>query len=571
MLSASPNTAANATTVKMRTRKSRASSYGALPWLINGPRRSWERRFLIGLVVLLALLLLPLLGRVPRAFADDSWSTMAGYTIAFEGRPRNPGQMGRGGTDRYLVQPRLFPNVVCAVVYRLAGFGLTQGRAVAALFCAVFVFAVYGLMRRLFGPVAAAAIAVLTALDPWVFICGRTCREEIFLAALLWMSWWLLLDALDRRSARRAFIGGVFIGLACWTHPNGVLFSTAAFVGLLAMVGIGRLRGIWLPWAVGGLAVGLAPYLMYVAYVQTTSEVRVMDQLAARTAAYARPLADMLAVEKSRWVNFLRLPLRTPLLLLYVWGGIWAVWKGTRGDRLLVILIAATALLMPVLVNVPTGRYIVVLVPALAALVWRSLPRIGRHSTSANGRVGPAISRAWIYRGSAVGMVLVYLGMSLLPTLAVLYAYRNADYDRFVARASIHIPPQARVMAYIMYWTGLHDRQFISSKPPYCSDWRTVEDAMAHIYRYRPEYLIQSSVLCSGLGGLGPRPEHMHGTVFGRACERVAARMRGQILTEFYERDFGGVRVWKLEWPAEGPPRPSPATNETGANGVDLE
>ncbi|MCK4658052.1 MAG: glycosyltransferase family 39 protein [Phycisphaerae bacterium] len=524
-----------------------AQPSGALPWLANVPRAGWERPFLVGLALLMALLMLPLLGRVPRVYGDDSWSTMAGYTLAFEGRPRNPGQMGRGGTDTYLVQPRLFPNVVCAAVYRLAGFGLTQARMVAVVFCGIFVFAVHGVMRRLFGPVAAAGIAVMTAVDPWVFITGRTCREEIFLAALLWLSWWFLLGAIDRRSAVRGFVGGLCIGLACWTHPNAVIFTTAGFVGLLAMAGFGKFKGWWLVCAVGGLVMGLAPYLVYVGYVESTSEVRVMDQVAARTGAYARSLMQMLAMEKARWMNFLRLPLRTPLLLLYLWGLAWALFRGRRGERLLLIFIVAAALLMPLLLRVGHGRYCVVLVPALAALVWRSLPRVGVRSGGAEDGAGPMVSQAWIGRSLAVGMMLVYMGMSLLPTVAVGYAHRKADYDAWVARVARHIPPHASVMAHTMYWTGLHDRRFISSIPPYYSDWRTVEDAVAHIDKHHPEYLVQSSILFGGVGGLGPRKDDLHGTVFGQACEQVAARGGARVLDEFYERDFGRVKVWKIE------------------------
>jgi len=39
--------------------------------------------------------------------------------------------------------------------------------------------------------------------------------------------------------------------------------------------------------------------------------------------------------------------------------------------------------------------------------------------------------------------------------------------------------------------------------------------------------------------------------------------MSGQIPTGFYDRDFGGMRVWKLEWPTETPARPSPASTTT--------
>jgi len=50
----------------------RRASGRALPWLLDVPRAAWERRFLVGLAALLAVLLWPLIGRVPRAYVDDS-------------------------------------------------------------------------------------------------------------------------------------------------------------------------------------------------------------------------------------------------------------------------------------------------------------------------------------------------------------------------------------------------------------------------------------------------------------------------------------------------------------------
>lgn len=525
---------------------------GALPWLVHAPVASWERRFLVGLGILLALVELPLLGRVPRAFVDDSWSeAMAAYTLAFEGRPRNPGQMGLGGVDTYLVEPRIFPSVIGAGIYRLAGFGLTQGRLAAVIFGAIFVFAAWGSTRLLFGSVAAATVGVMTAIDPWQLICGRTYRPEIFLATLLWLSWWFLLEAMDRRSATRALLGGACVGLACWTHANAVVFSAAALIGLIVAAGFGILKRAWLPYAVIGMVAGLAPYWAYVLYVQGVSDVRWLDQVGPRTEAYARPVWEILATEKARWAKFLRLPLRLPLAVVLVWAGGWALFRGRRADRLLLTLIVAATLLMPMVQWVATGRYYVALVPALGALVWRSLPRSGVRSAGA-GSIGPAFSRAWVNRGIATGMLLVYAGMTLAPTFAIFYAYRRADYDSWVARVAEHIPRDGRVMGHTMYWTGLYDRQFITSIPPYYSDWRTVDNAVTHIEKYQPEYLIQSSTLFGGLRGLGPRKRDLRATVFGRACERVAAQVPARVLTEFYERDFGAVRVWKLEWPAEG-------------------
>jgi hypothetical protein len=520
-----------------------------LPWLCDWPRARWERGFRFGLLVLLGLLLVPLLPRVPRAYCDDSWYAMGAYTLAYEGWPREPGQMGRGDVDRYLVQPRLLPNVPCAAVFRIAGFGLTQSRAVAAAACVLFVFGVYALMRRLFGPVAAAAIAVLTAVDPWVFICGRTYRPEIFLAALLWFSWGLLLEAIDRHSAWRAFLGGLCTGLACWTHPNGVVFSLAAFVAFAVAAGAARSMRFWLPVALGGVAVGLAPYALYVAYVQISSGVNLLDQVVSRQGAWSRPILEMLRVEYRRWVNFLQLPSRLPVLLLFLWGLFYAVWRGRTAERLLLVLAVVSAVLLPLFVVVAHGRYCVILVPALTALMWRSLSGPLATATADTKPGWLARHRRCANVGVAFAL-LVYGIMSLGATGAVLYAHRGADYDAWVARVAAQVPAGHQVMAHTMFWIGLYDRRFISLVPPYYSDWRSDEDAVEHICRYRPEFLVQASSIYWGIEGLGPRTNDLRATHCGRACETVAARVPSRVLTEFYDRNYGAVRVWQLIWPA---------------------
>lgn len=483
---------------------------------------------------------------------------MGACTLAYEGRPRNPGQMGRGGVDAVLLEPRLFGSVIGAAVYRLAGFGLLQGRIAAMLFCAIQIAAVYVLLRRMFGPTAAIAIAALSAMDPWTFLVGRTFREEVFVAALLWLSWALLWAASVRRARWLGLAGGVCAGLACWAHANAVVYTLAALFAVIAACGLRCLRGGWLAWAILGLAVGLAPYAGYVLYEQNATGVRLLDQVVRRADAFARPAGEMITTEWRRWANFLRLPARAPLAALYAWGLGWGLVRGGRNDRLLAFLVLFSALMMPWWQSVSTGRYLVVLVPALTALVWRSLPRCTTSAPDDRGRNGPCLAGRRAGTWVTPTLLVIYAGMSLAPTAVVFHDHRNADYERWMARVAEHIPRDGRVMAHTMYWTGLYDRRFISSIPPFFSDWPDEADAVAHIERYRPEWLIQSSHLFSSVGGVGPRPQDLRATPFGRACETLAARVPAQVVTEFYDRDFGAVRVWKVDWPEPSPPGSEP-------------
>jgi hypothetical protein len=505
------------------------------------PLRRWERPFLILLAVGTLSLLLPLLGRAPRAFVDDSWSSpMAAYTLASEGRPRNPGQMGMGGVDTYLVEPRLFASLIGAAIYRAAGFGLVQGRLAAVAFALLFVLAVYGTMRRLLGPLSAAAVATISAIDPWFFVCGRTFREEIFLAALLWLGAWLLLSAHPQGGGRRSFLGGLCIGVAHWTHPNALVF-TAAFGGAAVVVaGLRPLAGRRFLFALLGLAAGIAPYVAYVLYVQATTEVRWFAQVERRAWAFARPWSEIVLTEKLRWANFIRWPQRALLLILYVVAAAWAAFRGRRADRAILLFVLFAAVLMPLYQPVATSRYYVVLVPALAALVWRCLP------VSAEGS-GPARPRA---AAVVTTFALLVVGlMSLAPTVVVMWAYRDADYDHWTAPIVAAIPKDATVMANTMFWTALHDRKFVSSNRPSFGTWQSAEEALGFIRANRPAYVVQASPDYSGLDGIAARTRDLDSTTFGQACERLDELAPARIVLEQpYHRDFGVARVWKMEW-----------------------
>ncbi|MCH8965416.1 MAG: hypothetical protein IIB58_10680, partial [Planctomycetes bacterium] len=74
--------------------------------------------------------------------------------------------------------------------------------------------------------------------------------------------------------------------------------------------------------------------------------------------------------------------------------------------------------------------------------------------------------------------------MTIVPTLSICWGHRRADYDAWMARVTKDVPLDATIMANTMYWTGLHDRQFLSSIIPHSS---SVEDAVARLKRYQPE------------------------------------------------------------------------------------
>lgn len=534
-----------------------------VPWLVAHPRRHWEPAFLVSLSALLALVLIPGLGRVPHVFGDEHWAeAMAGYTLAFEGQTRNPGLKGWGGAEQHFIQPRLFSAVVAAPVYRLFGYGLTQSRAVAAAFGALFVFGVYAASRQLFGPVAAGAAAVATAVDPWFFVTARQFRPEIFLAALLWWALFLLLRSIRRDSAPEAVLAGLLLGLAAWTHPNSAVFAAAALIALFAVIGV---RGRWVR-LVGftglGVAIGLLPFLAYVAYVQSISDVRFFGQIHQnRIGAWLRPIGEMLAAEWDRWSGLLRLPARAPLAVLSVLALLHAIIRGSRGDRLLAATVCLASVLAPLVIFVSTPRYLVILLPMLTLLIWRMLPLAGGTRW---GEMNPG-RRAGPWRLAAAGVALLLLGgMTAGATVVAASRHWSADFALIEARVRRAVPPGASVMANVVFWGALRDRAYVAPLPPdFNAFWPSVEAVGRHIRHYRPSYVVQTSRTFAASSGPIPETEDLDATKVGQAVTALARSVPSQIVLDLYDRHYGAVRVWRFDWSASTLPA---SATMSGAN-----
>jgi hypothetical protein len=187
--------------------------------------------------------------------------------------------------------------------------------------------------------------------------------------------------------------------------------------------------------------------------------------------------------------------------------------------------------------------------------VWRALP-VGGAPAPEIAAVSPVRPRRWgRWAVNGVGLV-VLAGMTAAPTAALAWTQRHADFASFARRVKATIPVGAGVMGNVMFWSVLHDRQFIASFPPdFALDWPDEQAAAAHIRKYRPEYLIQESLLYQTTKMSGAAPTDLRRLAFGRACELVTAEVPSEILLDEQDYDYGAVRVWRLHWPtpaAEG-------------------
>jgi hypothetical protein len=389
----------------------------------------------------------------------------------------------------------------------------------------------------------------MTLIDPWVFIAARTFRAEIFVAALIWWSWFLLLKAHDSHSKKLAFLGGISIGLACWTHPSGVSMTITAFLAMVIVTRLRILRGKWLLAVVAGAGVGALPYAAYVGYVHHFTDVRLWEQIHDRLGAHERPITAFWHSEVQRWSVYLRLPERLPYLLLLLAGCAKVLFRRSRSDWLLLLILVPASPMMALVNTRQTGRYLMVLAPIMAALIWRLLPATPSLADKDRWRSILFVASGARRAAVAYSLLLVYAIMTLAPIFFVFWGYRHADYQTWMSQISEDIPSGAKTMAHTFFWTGLCDCEFLTSIIP--RDW-SEEQAVEYITKHQPEYVVQCSHDCLGLGGVSARARNLHRSAFGRACEHVASEIPAEPLLETYHRDFGSARVLHFHWPEAG-------------------
>jgi hypothetical protein len=135
----------------------------------------------------------------------------------------------------------------------------TQYRLFTAPFGLLTIIATWAVGRRFFGAYGAAAAALITAVAPGLLEADRIYRMYAPLAALIALSWWLLIAASDAQTRRR---WPLWIGYACcavalpYVHYLGALTVAAqTFYALAAMrerwpalAGSGAAAIAFLPW-----------------------------------------------------------------------------------------------------------------------------------------------------------------------------------------------------------------------------------------------------------------------------------------------------------------------------------
>ncbi len=260
-------------------------------------------------------------------------------------------------------------------------------RGMTALFGLLTVFLVYRLGRRLGGPAAGLAGALLLALSPLHAEHSHYVTTDVPTAALTLLAVYLALDVLEKGGRGRAFLAGLVVGLAGGFKYNAVV----ALVPLVVAIGLGAVgrggnpagappvpagRRLWplLLLALLGVFVGYTlacPYtfadlptflddLGYETHIYRfggeAGVIRIYDEIVPGV-----PLPPWLAYAHAIWAE------NPPVALAYVGGLVLALVRRRRAEMVLVCFLAAYYLFLTSYASIFV-RNVLPALPGLAVL-----------------------------------------------------------------------------------------------------------------------------------------------------------------------------------------------------------
>ena len=224
--------------------------------LVGGPADAGmrDRALWAALGVLLLVALALSVGRSYSAYDAAAGWAVKGYGIALEGELDAGREWGLFGLGYPL-----------NIMLQVATFSLFEGETLPGsklLFPMYLVAVSLGSYRfwRKYGVSSRPALLAtgFVATNPVVFLHATNGYANLAFAATLTLGTLLNLEGILEDRARIQAIGGLLLGIAAWTRPEGIGFFVAVVLGLFllwALAGIGTIRA--LPWLVPGAALAL--------------------------------------------------------------------------------------------------------------------------------------------------------------------------------------------------------------------------------------------------------------------------------------------------------------------------
>jgi len=485
------------------------------------------------LIVLQIILGLAFLGSIPRTYVDEAWDSALGYNLAFKGSLKHPFVEGLGGMDIHYVPPRVILPLVCAVIFKVAGYSILTSRIGSLIFSLLAVLSLYAVMRRWFGEKQAFWIGLATIIHPWFFEVSRRTRPEIYYIGLGLAFLWLMMVFFDSGLRRTAFFVGVFAGLSSLAHPNGLIL---VFAISCAVIGWrrGKLLSRLIPWATMGFVITVLPYIIYVFWAIQNPQVSFTEQMQLNM-LHTLPLYS----EIFRWKRFLQWPKGAPLAIVMLISWTLAWYRSSAADKSLATIIVLFALILPFAIVTPYARYLVATTPFFSALMVRLFWRVMADK-------GVIWQNWYKFRFAiSVGTAVIYLSTSLVVIGLVFYRLRGADFTRVVNRVALMVGPESRVYGDPIFWVGHNKYQY--GPWLWVNDPITLGQAVEWAFKHRFDYAIRTSWLVSPPRGFAQPPWSMPDFRKGELGDHLC-QIFGTKIDEFYDPYYGPIEIYKLDW-----------------------
>jgi len=531
--------------------------------LVNSRQTAWVLGGLL-LVILIGHLLTLMI--YPLVFIDEGWLANTSWSWLQTGVPFDlihTGPLDQFGypwlTDNFLGQ------LPYTIAYALFGVGLGQTRFVTFLFSLVLIFATIQVGRRSYNLNVGLLAGVLLALStPYLFASRQ--RQDIMLAAMIMISFWLALYALEKDKIWAHFLAGLILGIGFDVQQTSIVFIPALAVLYITHYGKRFLfaRGVWI------VGIGGAIGLVYYAATHMLPNLEVYNKLMtfyfAPGADSQVPLTHPSLIPESIIREFARYRFRENVFDLFVIAltGLFLLFRRTAADRRLLIYTGVGFISFSLLSGNKTTLYGINLYSffmliAAAGFVgmiqsFASAPSLkaGVESRGLFPSVMAKLSQGnrgtWL-AGLAGLLLVTFIGVSLLQTVIRVYNSREYDYYAITNRIREVIPPDKRVLGMPTWWFGFTEYDYRSGlNVPYYEFFNGYNVRQA-IDAIRPDYIIVDDTQQVILVDEGQElPQGMNVYSVSRADFQEVLETQGEKVLEFTTTWHGSFEIYRLDW-----------------------
>jgi 4-amino-4-deoxy-L-arabinose transferase-like glycosyltransferase len=497
------------------------------------------RWLLIGAIIAVIVIHFALLTVYPSVFIDEGWIANTSWSWLQTGV--NFDLIHAGVLDQFgyeWVTDNFLGQLPYVLVYQLLGVGLFQTRLVAWIFSLVLLYATVQVGRYLYHLNVGLLAALLLALSN-PFLESSRLRQDIVLAAMIMISFWLALYALRHNKLWAHFLSGLLLGLGFDVHQTSIIFIPALASLYLLTYGWRLILkpGTWLV-GIGG-AVGLGYYV--ITHILPSYEVysRLMSFYFTSGAEAQIPITNPSLILESAVRELARYRFRNdPVSLgMIVLGGLILLLRRTKADLLLIVYTGVAFTSFILLSNNKTPLYAINLYPFFMLLVAAGFVALAQMSQP-----------RYLARLAAAALVL-FMGYNIVQVAGHINGNIGYNYQAITDQIREVIPPDQRVLGMPTWWLGMTEYDYRSSLSiPYYRFFNdyNVQQALEAI---RPDYIIVDSTQQVVLVDPGQiLPQGMNSFSVPRAEFQEFLQTQGELVLEFTDPWHGNFQIYRVNW-----------------------